>query len=42
MKEDTINVWKKVKIAIEKKDKIAFSNYMVALQIKGKRDITEE
>ena len=39
MKEDTIDVWNKVKKAIEEKDKIGFSNYMVALDIKGRRDI---
>jgi len=39
MLEDTIHVWNKVKEAIEKKDKLMFSEYMVALQIKGSRDI---
>ena len=41
MKDDTIEVWQKVRLAIENKDKLAFSEYMVALQIKGKRDIVE-
>ena len=42
MKEDTLDVWNKVRKAIEDKDKLAFSEYMVALQIKGKRDIVED
>jgi len=41
MKEDTIIVWNKVKEAILNKDKLAFNEYMVALTVKGKRDIEE-
>ena len=39
MKEDTLEVYEKLKKAIDDKDKLAFSNYMKAFWIKGSRDI---
>ncbi len=39
MKEYKLYDWQKVRTAIDDRDKIAFSNYMFALQLKGKRDI---
>jgi hypothetical protein len=39
MKKDTLEVYKKLKLAIVLKDEMAFSGYMKAFWIKGIRDI---